>query len=123
MTTKHTLKRSESESLFQTSKTYFPGGVNSPVRAFKSVDGAPLFMKKGDGCHLWDEDGNKFIDFCCSWGPLILGHNHPKVFEKVVETLKNGSSFGAPTTPRQCPNSPLETCRTPPCKLRATSEH
>jgi glutamate-1-semialdehyde 2,1-aminomutase len=94
---KNTLKRHTSEALFEKSKNYFPGGVNSPVRAFKSVEGAPLFIKKGDGCHIWDEDDNKFIDFCGSWGPLILGHNHPKVFEGVVETMKNGSSFGAPT--------------------------
>ena len=97
MIAKHTLKREVSEGLFEKSKTYFPGGVNSPVRAFKSVEGAPLFIKKGDGCHIWDEDDNKFIDFCCSWGPLILGHNHPNVYNKVVETLQNGSSFGAPT--------------------------
>lgn len=91
------IKRTTSESLFEKSKTYFPGGVNSPVRAFKSVDGAPLFIKKGNGCIITDEDENEFIDFCCSWGPLILGHNHPKVYEKVVATLQNGSSFGAPT--------------------------
>lgn len=91
------IQRSTSEALFEKAKTYFPGGVNSPVRAFKSVDGAPLFMKKGDGCFIWDEDGNQFIDFCCSWGPLILGHNHPSVYTHVVEALKNGSSFGAPT--------------------------
>lgn len=97
METKTSISRAKSEAFFETAKTYFPGGVNSPVRAFKSVDGAPLFMKKGDGCHIWDEDGNKFIDFCCSWGPLILGHNHPAVYNKVVETLQNGSSFGAPT--------------------------
>jgi glutamate-1-semialdehyde 2,1-aminomutase len=97
MISKNTLKRTVSEGLFEKSKTYFPGGVNSPVRAFKSVEGAPLFIKKGDGCHIWDEDDNKFIDFCCSWGPLILGHNHPNVYAKIVETLQNGSSFGAPT--------------------------
>lgn len=91
------IKKTNSEALFETAKTYFPGGVNSPVRAFKSVEGGPLFIKKGDGCTIWDEDGNEFIDFCCSWGPLILGHNHPGVYNKVVETLKNGSSFGAPT--------------------------
>ncbi len=91
------IKRENSEKLFETAKKYFPGGVNSPVRAFKSVEGAPLFMHKGNGAHVWDEDGNKFVDFCCSWGPLILGHNHPSVFNNVVETLKNGSSFGAPT--------------------------
>ena len=84
MSTQHTIKRSTSEALFETAKTYFPGGVNSPVRAFKSVEGSPLFIKKGDGCYIWDEDDNQFIDYCCSWGPLILGHNHPAVYEKIV---------------------------------------
>lgn len=91
------INRKTSAELFEKAKTYFPGGVNSPVRAFKAVDGVPLFIKKGDGCYIWDEDGNHFIDFCCSWGPLILGHNHPKVYSKIVETLQNGASFGAPT--------------------------
>ena len=71
--------------------------MNSPVRAFKSVGGTPLFIKKGNGALIWDEDDNEFIDFCCSWGPLILGHNHPQVFSSIVSTLENGSSFGAPT--------------------------
>lgn len=91
------ISRKTSTELFEKAKNYFPGGVNSPVRAFKSVEGNPLFIKKGDGCYIWDEDDNEFVDFCCSWGPLILGHNHPKVFEKVVATLQNGASFGAPT--------------------------
>jgi glutamate-1-semialdehyde 2,1-aminomutase len=91
------MKRSVSEALFEKSKTYFPGGVNSPVRAFKSVDGSPLFIKKGDGAMIWDEDDNAFIDFCCSWGPLILGHNNPSVYQHIVDALGNGSSFGAPT--------------------------
>tara|TARA_R110000737_G_scaffold151521_1_gene180806 strand:- start:19596 stop:20894 length:1299 start_codon:yes stop_codon:yes gene_type:complete len=91
------IKRTNSEKLFETAKTYFPGGVNSPVRAFKSVDGAPLFMKKGKGVNIWDEDGNEFIDFCCSWGPLILGHRNEKVFQAVVGAMENGTSFGAPT--------------------------
>ncbi len=91
------ISRHKSEQLFEKAKHLFPGGVNSPVRAFRSVDGAPLFIKKGDGAHIWDEDGNQFIDFCCSWGPLILGHNHPQVREKITETLQNGTSFGAPT--------------------------
>ncbi len=91
------INRSTSESLFIKAKTYFPGGVNSPVRAFKSVEGAPIFMKKGDGCHIWDEDGNKFIDFCCSWGPLILGHNNKGVYDGIVAALQNGASFGTPT--------------------------
>lgn len=97
METSTDIKRTNSKELFDKAKNYFPGGVNSPVRAFKSVEGTPLFIKKGDGCRIWDEDDNEFIDFCCSWGPLILGHNHPSVFENVVSTLKNGSSFGAPT--------------------------
>src|ERR1700722_309515 len=91
------INREKSAELYEKAKTYFPGGVNSPVRAFKSVYGTPLFIEKGDGCHLWDADGNQFIDFCCSWGPLILGHNHPKVREKVIEVMQNGMSFGAPT--------------------------
>ncbi len=91
------ISRKTSAELFETAKTLFPGGVNSPVRAFRSVGGTPLFIKKGDGCHIWDEDENQFVDFCCSWGPLILGHNHPAIREKISETLKNGTSFGAPT--------------------------
>lgn len=91
------MKQTVSQALYETAKNYFPGGVNSPVRAFKSVDGTPLFIKKGNGAYIWDEDDNEFIDFCCSWGPLILGHNHPAVYSKVVEALGNGSSFGAPT--------------------------
>lgn len=91
------ITRQKSGQLFDKALTLFPGGVNSPVRAFKSVDGVPLFIKKGDGCHIWDEDGNKFIDFCCSWGPLILGHNATSVREKIEQTLQNGTSFGAPT--------------------------
>jgi glutamate-1-semialdehyde 2,1-aminomutase len=91
------LKREESEKLFEIAKTHFPGGVNSPVRAFKSVGGTPLFIDKGKGSHIWDADGNEFIDYCCSWGPLILGHAHPGVLEKVKETADKGLSFGAPT--------------------------
>ncbi|MDH4471490.1 MAG: glutamate-1-semialdehyde 2,1-aminomutase [Fluviicola sp.] len=91
------MKQTVSKALYETAKKYFPGGVNSPVRAFKSVDGTPLFIKKGNGAYIWDEDDNEFIDFCGSWGPLILGHNHPAVYSKVVEALGNGSSFGAPT--------------------------
>ena len=91
------ISRSVSESLFEIAKTYFPGGVNSPVRAFRSVEGSPLFIKKGDGCRLWDEDDNEFIDFCCSWGPLILGHNNPKIYTSVMAAMQNGASFGAPT--------------------------
>jgi len=97
MKTPSPIDRSRSAELFEAAKGFFPGGVNSPVRAFKSVGGTPLFIAKGDGAQIWDEDGNQFIDFCCSWGPLIHGHNHPYVFEKIVATLQNGASFGAPT--------------------------
>src|ERR1700748_1558472 len=96
-TGKPDISREKSAELYEKAKTFFPGGVNSPVRAFKSVYGTPLFIKKGDGCHIWDADDNQFIDFCCSWGPLILGHNHSKVREKVTEVMQNGMSFGAPT--------------------------
>ena len=91
------INTSTSASLFEKAKTLFPGGVNSPVRAFKSVGGHPLFFAKGEGAHVWDEDGNRFLDFCCSWGPLILGHAHPHVVKAVCETAAKGSSFGAPT--------------------------
>lgn len=97
MQVKEDISRTKSAGLYEKAKTYFPGGVNSPVRAFKSVYGTPLFIQKGDGSHIWDADGNEFIDFCCSWGPLILGHNHPAVREKVIEVMQNGMSFGAPT--------------------------
>jgi glutamate-1-semialdehyde 2,1-aminomutase len=91
------ISREKSAELYAKAKKYFPGGVNSPVRAFKSVYGTPLFIQKGDGCYVWDADGNQFIDFCGSWGPLILGHNNAKVREKVTEVMQNGMSFGAPT--------------------------
>lgn len=91
------INRENSTHLFETAKKYFPGGVNSPVRAFRSVEGTPLFIKKGSGSHIWDEDDNEFIDFCGSWGPLILGHAYPEVIEAITETIKSGTSFGAPT--------------------------
>lgn len=91
------LKRERSNQLFEEAKTYFPGGVNSPVRAFKSVEGSPLFIKKGDGAILQDEDGNSYVDFCCSWGPLIHGHNHEYIREAVSAAILNGLSFGTPT--------------------------
>ena len=91
------INREKSEALFKKAKEYFPGGVNSPVRAFRSVGGNPLFIEKGDGCYIWDADGNKFIDFCCSWGPLILGHNHPRVKAAILKAVEEGTTFGAPT--------------------------
>lgn len=91
------MKRDQSIALFEKAKKYFPGGVNSPVRAFRSVGGTPLFIAKGKGSHIWDADGNEFIDFCGSWGPLILGHANDKVVDAIKKTVENGSTFGAPT--------------------------
>lgn len=91
------MKRDRSAALFQQAQTYFPGGVNSPVRAFRSVGGTPLFIDRGAGSHIWDADGNEFIDYCCSWGPLILGHANAAVKNNIVAALEKGTSFGAPT--------------------------
>jgi len=90
-------KPNRSEQLFQEAQRYLPGGVDSPVRAFKAVGGTPLFIKRGQGSRLYDEDGNEFIDYVCSWGPLILGHAHPRVVKAVKKAMERGSSFGAPT--------------------------
>jgi glutamate-1-semialdehyde 2,1-aminomutase len=87
----------QSVTLFNRSKMSIPGGVNSPVRAFKGVGGSPIFFKQGHGAYLLDVDDNKYIDYVGSWGPLILGHCHPHVIEAVTEVLHRGMSFGAPT--------------------------
>ena len=86
-----------SAQLFEKAKAFFPGGVNSPVRAFRSVGGTPIFIDKGKGSHVWDADGNEYIDYCASWGPLILGHANDNVLNAVEKTMRNGTSFGAPT--------------------------
>jgi glutamate-1-semialdehyde 2,1-aminomutase len=91
------MKNENSQKLFEIAKTLMPGGVNSPVRAFKSVGGTPVFIKQGKGAYITDEDDNQYIDYCCSWGPLILGHANEKVENAIIETVKNGTSFGAPT--------------------------
>ncbi|PPK88924.1 glutamate-1-semialdehyde 2,1-aminomutase [Neolewinella xylanilytica] len=90
------IPRDTSANLFAEAQEYFPGGVNSPVRAFRSVSGPPLFIREGHGSHMTDEDGNRFLDFCCSWGPLIHGHDNPHIREKVIETVVKGTSFGTP---------------------------
>jgi glutamate-1-semialdehyde 2,1-aminomutase len=91
------MQREESAKLFKKAKTLFPGGVNSPVRAFKAVGGNPLFIESAKGSKITDADGNVFLDFCCSYGPLILGHAPDEVINAVSETVKLGTSFGAPT--------------------------
>jgi glutamate-1-semialdehyde 2,1-aminomutase len=91
------VKSEKSESLFQTAQRYLPGGVNSPVRAFKGVGGTPRFISKGDGPYIFDADGNKYIDYVASWGPMITGHSHPRVNAAVKKAIDKGTSYGAPT--------------------------
>ncbi len=91
------LPRPKSAAAFERAKRLIPGGVNSPARAFGAVGGSPLFIARGDGAYLFDADGHKYLDYIGSWGPMILGHCHPAVTEATIATLKNGSSFGAPT--------------------------
>jgi glutamate-1-semialdehyde 2,1-aminomutase len=86
-----------SKELFAAAQTVIPGGVNSPVRAFRGVGGTPIFFRQGDGAYVWDEDGNRYIDYVLSWGPLLLGHAHPAVQEAIRAQAADGTSFGAPT--------------------------
>jgi glutamate-1-semialdehyde 2,1-aminomutase len=86
-----------SQQLFERAKRSIPGGVNSPVRAYRSVGGTPPFIARGQGARLWDVDGNEFVDYIGSWGPLLLGHRHPSVIEAIEMALEIGTSFGAPT--------------------------
>ena len=88
---------SRNETLNQRALKTIPGGVNSPVRAFRAVGGEPRFLARGEGPRIWDADGRSYIDYVCSWGPLVLGHAHPDVLSAVIEAARNGLSFGAPT--------------------------
>lgn len=90
-------KRNLSAMAFEKAQKFFPGGVNSPVRAFKGVGGNPVFFSKGEGAYLFDIDGNRYLDFVGSWGPLILGHAFPSVIDEIISAAKSGTSFGAPT--------------------------
>jgi len=92
-----TLKTRKSDKLFLKAQNLLPGGVNSPVRAFRSVGRFPLFIKKAKGAYVWDEDGNKYIDYVGSWGPMILGHAQPQIVNSIRRAAKSGTSFGAPT--------------------------
>src|SRR6266699_5282385 len=91
------LNLSRSHTLFEEAQQLLPGGVNSPVRAFRGVGGNPIFIASAKGPYLYDVDGNRYLDYVQSWGPMILGHAHPKVVEAVVQASKRGFSFGAPT--------------------------
>ncbi|WP_308363861.1 MULTISPECIES: glutamate-1-semialdehyde 2,1-aminomutase [unclassified Microbulbifer] len=88
---------SKSEQLFAEAQQFIPGGVNSPVRAFRAVGGTPLFIERAEGAYLFDADGKRYIDYVQSWGPMVLGHAHPRVIEAVIERARSGLSFGAPT--------------------------
>ncbi|MDQ5960995.1 MAG: glutamate-semialdehyde -aminomutase, partial [Pseudomonadota bacterium] len=88
---------SRNQQLFEAAQRHIPGGVNSPVRAFRSVGGVPCFFKEGKGPHVWDVDGKRYTDYVGSWGPLILGHAHPEVVRAVQDSAARGLSFGAPT--------------------------
>lgn len=91
------MSRERSKQLFETARNIIPGGVNSPARAWGGVGGDPVFLSKGAGSRVWDADGNEYIDYICSWGPLILGHAHPEVISAIRDAAENGTSFGAPT--------------------------
>ena len=91
------MQHSRSRQLFRRAQERIPGGVNSPARAFKSVGGDPPFLVRADGAHLWDADGNEYLDYVGSWGPMLLGHRHPAVIAAIEEALAGGTSFGAPT--------------------------
>jgi len=87
-----------SERLFKEAQRYIPGGVNSPVRAFRAVGGTPLFIQRAQGAHIWDVDGNEYIDYVASWGPMIAGHAHPRVVKALQLATERGTSYGAPTS-------------------------
>jgi glutamate-1-semialdehyde 2,1-aminomutase len=88
---------SQNDHLFERAKRVIPGGVNSPVRAFRAVGGTPRFVQRADGAYFWDADGKRYIDYIGSWGPMILGHGHPAVLEAVQRAVHDGFSYGAPT--------------------------
>src|SRR5438093_7447558 len=90
------VSRAKSEQLFAEALKYIPGGVNSPVRAFRAVGGQPFFVNRAKGAHIWDLDGNEYLDYVGTWGPAILGHAHPKIVRAVQQAAEQGTSFGIP---------------------------
>jgi glutamate-1-semialdehyde 2,1-aminomutase len=94
---RHPMDHTRSQQLFERARLSIPGGVNSPVRAYRSVGGTPPFIERGEGAHIFDADGNEYIDYIGSWGPLILGHRHPAILDALNHALTRGTSFGAPT--------------------------
>ena len=110
------MELNKSTELFKRAQNVIPGGVNSPVRAFKAVGGVPLFINRAEGAYIWDVDGNQLIDFVGSWGPMILGHAHPDVMEAIQESANNGASFGAPTE-KEVILAEMIINRVPGCKM------
>src|SRR2546425_653196 len=90
------ISRAKSEALFDEALKFIPGGVNSPVRAFRAVGGQPFFVNKAKGARVWDVDGNEYIDYVGTWGPAILGHAHPRIVQAVKDAADHGTSFGIP---------------------------
>src|SRR3954451_7267771 len=90
------MSRAKSDQLFTEALKYIPGGVNSPVRAFRAVGGNPFFVDRASGAHVWDVDGNEYVDYVGTWGPAILGHAHPKIIQAVQRAAERGTSFGIP---------------------------
>jgi glutamate-1-semialdehyde 2,1-aminomutase len=115
------MKQSQSEKLFAEALRFIPGGVNSPVRAFRAVGGQPFFVNRAQGAHLWDVDGNEFIDYVCTWGPAILGHAHPKIIAAIKAAADHGTSFGVPN-PQEVTMAKLICSRVPGVqKVRMTN--
>ena len=110
------MNHDRSHALFSRAQQLLPGGVNSPVRAFKSVGGEPFFVQRADGPYLYDVDGNRYIDYVGSWGPMIVGHNHPKVRAAVAAAIDNGLSFGAPC-PAEVTMAETITALVPSCEM------
>jgi len=110
------MNHAQSHALFERARTLLPGGVNSPVRAFKSVGGEPFFVQRADGPYLFDVDGNRYIDFVGSWGPMIVGHNHPKVRAAVQDAIGHGLSYGAPC-PAEVTMAERITALVPSCEM------
>ncbi|MCW5581248.1 MAG: glutamate-1-semialdehyde 2,1-aminomutase [Luteimonas sp.] len=110
------MNHAQSHSLFSRARALLPGGVNSPVRAFKSVGGEPFFVARADGPYLYDVDGNRYVDYVGSWGPMIVGHNHPKVRAAVQEAVDNGLSYGAPC-PAEVTMAERITALVPSCEM------
>jgi glutamate-1-semialdehyde 2,1-aminomutase len=108
------LKTEKSKREFARARALFPGGVNSPVRAFKAVGGEPLFIARGEKARLYDEDGNGYVDYVLSWGPLLAGHAHPRILEAIQQAAALGTSFGASSTRARRRRRPL-------CASRAAS--